>query len=141
MREGMTTETAIMVMQIAVEELAWEDKDAIDSTLMAMMFLSHTRQAIENYIIDGYQPGGFLTAVFANDLFGAMGSADHLNKFAMAEICGWIYNEAPRDCWGNYQVVKDYLDMKRKELEEKMEKDNPLIGAITRFRSLTRTLR
>ena len=84
----------------------------------------HTRLAIESYIIDGYQPGGFLTAVFANDLFAAMSRADHLNRFAMHEICGWIYMNAPGDCWGNYEIVKEYLAQKRKELEEKMEKDN-----------------
>lgn len=84
----------------------------------------HTQMALEGYVIDGYQPGGFLTAVLANDLFGAIGRADYMNKAALADICGWIYSRAPSDCWGNYEIVKEYLAQKRKELEEKMEKDN-----------------
>lgn len=70
----------------------------------------HTKGTIERYILDRYAPGGFLTAVLANDLYGAIGRADEMNSYALKDICGWIYNRAPRDCWGSYEIVKKYLE-------------------------------
>jgi hypothetical protein len=38
-------------------------------------------EALENYLMHGFMPGGFLTSVLANDLYLAVGRADHWNKF------------------------------------------------------------
>lgn len=73
----------------------------------------HTQGAIERYILDRLAPGGFLTAVLANDLFGAVGRADAMNTHALKDIVGWIYMRAPRDCWGSYEIVRKYLETPR----------------------------
>lgn len=73
----------------------------------------HTKGALERYILDGLEPGGFLTAVLANDLFGAVGKADHMNAYALKDICGWVYNYAPRNSWGSYEIVRKYLETPR----------------------------
>ena len=70
----------------------------------------HTQGSIERYVLNRYAPGGFLTAVLANDLFGATGRADDQNIVALKDICAWIYNRAPTDCWGSYEIVKRYLE-------------------------------
>lgn len=73
----------------------------------------HTQGALERYILDRLAPGGFLTAVLANDLFGATGRADYMNANTLKDICGWIYMRAPRDCWGSYEIVTKYLETPR----------------------------
>lgn len=70
----------------------------------------HTKGSIERYVLNRYAPGSFLTAVLANDLFGATGRADDMNIVALKDICSWIHNRAPRDCWGSYETVKRYLE-------------------------------
>ena len=74
---------------------------------------SHTKETLERYILDRLPPGGFLTAVLANDLFTAVGRADHWNNQAFKEICGWIINRAPQDCYGSYAIVNKYLETPR----------------------------
>jgi hypothetical protein len=55
----------------------------------------HTQESLTNYIERGYKPGGFLTAVLCNDLFGSLSSADHLNKDCLEDIVRWIYMNLP----------------------------------------------
>lgn len=73
----------------------------------------HTKGAIERYILDRYAPGSFLQSVLANDLFQAVGRADDINIRHLRDICGWIYNRAPLDCWGSYETIKKYLETPR----------------------------
>lgn len=65
----------------------------------------HTQGAMRRYVEDGLLPGGFLTAVLCNDLFGAIGRADAENLVALQEICMFVYNCLPGDCWGNEEKV------------------------------------
>ena len=39
----------------------------------------HTKGALDRYVDHGLEPGGFLTAVLTNDLFGAVARADSEN--------------------------------------------------------------
>lgn len=73
------------------------------------MIPEHTLAALDRYVNHRLQPGGFLTAVLSNDLFGAVSKADSFNKLALTEICQYIYNEVPSNAWGTYDVVRNYL--------------------------------
>lgn len=64
----------------------------------------HTAAAIDDYIMRGFDPGGFLEAVICNDLFGAMGSADHDNRARLFEICQFFYTESPMICRGDREA-------------------------------------
>lgn len=66
----------------------------------------HCHDPIENYLIHGYEPGGFLTAVLSNDLFTAVGRADHINSASLSNIALWIANNAPQGSWGSYERVQ-----------------------------------
>jgi len=68
-----------------------------------------TKQTIDDYVKLRYQPGHFVTALLANDLFGAVGRADAENAAAFIEICKYIYNKVPLSCWGNYEKVQAWL--------------------------------
>lgn len=63
-------------------------------------------QTLENYLMRGYEPGRFTTAVLAGDLFGAGLRADHWNKPAIAEIATAVLNTCPRHAVGSYAAVE-----------------------------------
>ena len=67
-------------------------------------------QTLEHYVMRGYAPGGFTTAVLANDLFGAVGKADHWNKPAIAEIVQEIARTCPVTAYGSYEAVRAWID-------------------------------
>lgn len=73
---------------------------------------------LRRYIEEGIPPGGFLTAVLANDLAGAVGRADHVNIRRIPEIVKWIYNEAPHTCWGSYDKVNEWIANKLNSKED-----------------------
>ena len=69
-------------------------------------------EAIENYLIHGFAPGGFLTAVLSNNLFLAIGRADHWNRKALPDIVQQISQNMPGNSYGDPQTVQDWLDNK-----------------------------
>lgn len=73
------------------------------------MIPQYTKESLDRYVNHRIQPGGFLTAVLSNDLFGAVARADRENKLALSEICQYIYNEVPGDAWGSHDAVREYL--------------------------------
>ena len=74
------------------------------------MIPQHTQAALDRYVNHKMLPGGFLLAVLTNDLFGAIARADSENKEALSEICTYIYNELPADCWGNRDIVYKFVE-------------------------------
>jgi len=73
------------------------------------MIPENTKYSIDLYVSDKIPTGGFLRAVLTNDLFGAMGRADLENRHSLWEICDYIYNEIPADCWGSVEKVEAWL--------------------------------
>lgn len=68
-----------------------------------------TIQSINNYVTKGFEPGGFVRAVLANDLMGALGRADMENRLTLHAICTYVYNEIGAHLHGSYDVVKKHL--------------------------------
>jgi hypothetical protein len=67
-------------------------------------------EALENYLMHGLEPGGFLTAVLANDLHMAVGRADHWNQDNLPRIVKEVTFKMPSIAWGSYAAVKDWCD-------------------------------
>lgn len=67
------------------------------------------KESLDRYTKDRIPTGGFLTAVLENDLMGAMGRADHINRQRLPEICKYIYNELPSGIWGSREKVQNHL--------------------------------
>ena len=67
------------------------------------------QDSMMRYIEHGIRPGSFLEAVLTNDLFGALGKADSINRHLLFDICQWIYNEAPYSCWGSKERVDAWI--------------------------------
>jgi hypothetical protein len=87
----------------------------------------HTTEALDNYFFRGWQPGGFLTSILTNDLYGAVRSADYANKHVIYEIVHWLTLEptVPKNSWGHEENVSNWVrdvDSCRTEWVDMMEK-------------------
>lgn len=78
-----------------------------------------TIQTINDYVVQGLPPGGFVTAVLANDLMGALGRADLENRLSIWAICNYVYNEIGCSLHGSYEAVEKHL----KEVHERISAD------------------
>lgn len=70
----------------------------------------HTKTSIENYLLYGLPPGGFLTAVLTNNLYGAIASADSQNKDRLADIVRWLQFSAPSNSHGDFDIIRDWIN-------------------------------
>jgi hypothetical protein len=67
------------------------------------------KEGLRKYISFGLPPGGFLTAVLENDLVGAVRGADSHNIDNIPAYVSFLYWEAPMDCWGSKERVKNWI--------------------------------
>lgn len=84
------------------------DFDTSDLGFMGMEIPVHTQEAITGYLIRGWKPGGFLTAILAGDLFRAVSSADTANRQMMWAISRFIMTSLPTGAWGDYDSVHNW---------------------------------
>ena len=73
--------------------------------------------SLDRYVKYGIPCGGFLNAVLSNDLMKAFGKADDDNRLILFDICQYIFNEVPLDCYGSKAKVQKWIERKRKERE------------------------
>ena len=84
------------------------DFDTSELGFMGMQIPVHTQEAITGYLIRGWKPGGFLTAMLAGDLFRAVNSADTANRQMMWAIGRFIMTSLPEASWGSYDAVHEW---------------------------------
>jgi hypothetical protein len=83
-------------------------------------------EGLENYLLHGYMPGGFLTAVICNDLQLACGRADHWNKPRLPEIVNEVFFKLPAQAYGNAERMRAWCrdkDGLRTQYRERKEKE------------------
>lgn len=73
------------------------------------MIPKYTQEALDRYVNQRIMPGSFLQSVLSNQLFDAVARADRENLAALKDICLYIYNELPGDCWGTRERMMDWL--------------------------------
>jgi hypothetical protein len=62
-----------------------------------------------NYLVYGYEPGGFFASVLANDFFAATQSSHPANTIeAFKCLVGWIGDCMPSEAYSNYNRVSDW---------------------------------
>lgn len=69
----------------------------------------HCRNSVRAYIEEHKPLGGFLTAVFSNNLVEAFGKADRVNSAYIRDYANFLYNEVPLSCWGNRKMVEAWI--------------------------------
>ena len=82
----------------------------------------YMRRGMKLYLEYGEQPGGFLTAVLANDLHFAVKKADVNNRFHLLQYIDFFLGELPDRAWGSYENV--YYWMIHRKAYHAQEKDN-----------------
>ena len=81
-----------------------------------------------NYLVYGWSPGSFFTAVLANDFVSAMGCSHPGNSFdALKSLANWIVNAMPKQAWGNYNAVNNWCDTTTQSLRREILERHHLI--------------
>lgn len=75
------------------------------------------KSSLDRYVNDGIETGSFLRAVLENNLIDSVGKADYQNSKILPEICSYVYNYLPSNCWGSKEKVNKWLKRKREERE------------------------
>ena len=70
---------------------------------------AHMRDGVERYVLRGIQGGSFMTELFANRLVQAFGRGGDDSSAGMREWASWLYNDAPRGCWGSPMAVSEWI--------------------------------
>jgi hypothetical protein len=70
----------------------------------------HTREALRMYVEQHIEPGSFLRAVLENNLCESFAKADMHNRYALFDICNYVYNWTPMNCWGSRKAVREWLN-------------------------------
>jgi hypothetical protein len=76
-----------------------------------------------NYLVHGFEPGSFWTAVLCNDFMGAIQRSHPGNTIeALKRTVGWIQDAFPPGSYGDYSRIKQWMDLephqRRLTLEE-----------------------
>jgi hypothetical protein len=79
-------------------------------------------QHVTSYLVHGFDPGSFYTAVFANDFAGAMRSSHPGNQVdGLKNLAGWMQERMPRESWGSREAVKRWLALDEAERRAVLE--------------------
>jgi hypothetical protein len=85
----------------------WRTKDLRN---MGMELSLETQEAIENYLLRGWAPGGYLESMLAHDYERAFACADTANRQTIWALQRWISESAPPQCHGSYEAVGMWRD-------------------------------
>ena len=63
-----------------------------------------------NYLVHGFEPGSFWSAVLANDFWRAVQSSHPSNDIpALKNVVGWIRDSWPAAAYGDYQTLQTWI--------------------------------
>lgn len=63
------------------------------------------KTAIDNWVLNGEAPGGFVNAILKNDLLGAIKSGDPESINSLKDIVDYLISGVPADCWGDKNKI------------------------------------
>ena len=65
-----------------------------------------------DYLVNGWAPGSFYTAVLANDFMSAVTRSHPSGRIAeLKGLAGWISNTMPAHAWGSHDRIRTWLNM------------------------------
>lgn len=65
-----------------------------------------------NYLVHGFEPGSFWTAVLCNDFFAAIQHSHPANDIpALKHTAGWIRDSFPPESYGDYHRVQEWIKL------------------------------
>jgi hypothetical protein len=76
-----------------------------------------------NYLVYGYEPGGFFTALLANDFFAAIQSSHPASTVEELKcLVGWINDCMPPEAYSSYHRVGEWLHLREDRRRAVLEK-------------------
>lgn len=81
----------------------------------------HMMKAINEYVKHGKPLGGFLRAVFANDLRRAICKADEDNAPILKTYVAYVHWEIPDCCHGSYEAIDQWMKDRQEEAKHEDE--------------------
>jgi hypothetical protein len=85
----------------------WRNSDLRN---MGMELSLETQDSIENYLLRGWAPGGYVESMLAHDYERAFSCADTANRQTIWVLQRWIRDDAPPMCHGSYQAIDLWRD-------------------------------
>ena len=79
---------------------------APQAALNLTLIPTHMHEGMAIWLVHGRVPGDFLTAVLSNDLMGAVGRADDINRHRLFNYAAYFYNYAPPGSYGSPEAVR-----------------------------------
>ena len=70
-----------------------------------------------HYLVNGLEPGDFLTNLLLNDLWGAVYSADFMNKKNISSYVKLVNHVFPKVCYGTNEKMTRWVQMSDRERE------------------------
>jgi len=70
----------------------------------------HLKESIDRYVKLGVPTGGFLRCCLANDLKGAVTTADQKNIHLIQAIVMWLVLKIPYNCHGSEEIVSKWIE-------------------------------
>jgi hypothetical protein len=65
-----------------------------------------------NYLVYGFEPGSFWSAVLANDFGRAIQHSHPSNTIeALKNVVGWMNNSFPWESYGDYDRIRAWIDL------------------------------
>jgi hypothetical protein len=75
-----------------------------------------------NYLVHGWEPGSFFTAVLANDFGGAIQHSHPANTVpALKNVVGWMGECMPELARGSYQAVDEWIGLSQEQRRAVLE--------------------
>lgn len=75
----------------------------------ALSLPAHMQDGAIGYVLHGWEPGGFLTAVLLNDLISAAERADEQNARALYAWAVFVYNAVPVGARGSTENIMSWM--------------------------------
>lgn len=69
----------------------------------------HLHSGLLEYLTARHPPGGFLSAVLANNLTAAFSHADPQSERGLRDLVLFLYRYAPAESWGSVETVSRWL--------------------------------
>ena len=70
----------------------------------------HSRKTIERYLEYGIEPGGFLTALFSDNLTDTVRYADEANVKSLVQWTMFVFWELPHEAVGSKEKVQAHIE-------------------------------
>lgn len=85
-------------------------KSQLKKGLIECQIPGHMHSALEDYLLRGIEPGGFLFSVLSNDFKGACSRADSINLRHLQNYMWLICNFMPQGAQGSPEKVQAWID-------------------------------